>query len=188
MAVKIFQPNENRDEIKQQFRDGVPLEEILTKYPVARRTAYRYKKEVEDEKTNPPAPASGVKKTVSASAAVPGVAKESFTPQGTPVNPPPGAPAGEYLTVGTLRMPLLDWGYSKTRNLFIVADTFEIAKQEYGFPQTMKVGDFMAELCQAFRIMRGWDVIGIGVYPVKIVKGTEVEANDTRRNHGSEAR
>ena len=178
MPNKIFQPNEYREEIKQLFRDGVPLEEIRGRFPqnvVPKSNLYRYKKEVEEEQSRAPA-APPVKKPTTTVSTVPGVGRESFTPQGTPANPPPGSQAGEWLTVGNIRIPTIDLGYSKSRNMFLVIDTFEIAKEQYNFPPNMKVGDFMAELCQAFRLMRGWDVIGSGVFVAKIEKEKEGEA------------
>lgn len=50
MAVKAFQPNEHKEEIKQLFRDGVTLEEMLKRYPPSmKRSIYRYQKEVTNE-------------------------------------------------------------------------------------------------------------------------------------------
>ncbi|MDP2729120.1 MAG: hypothetical protein Q8O55_01400 [Dehalococcoidales bacterium] len=54
MAVRIFQATEFKEEIKQLFKDGVTLEEIVTRFPaVSKRTIYRYQKEAEAEKANP---------------------------------------------------------------------------------------------------------------------------------------
>jgi len=98
----------------------------------------------------------------------PGVSAEGFTPAGIPSD----TKSPQYLTIGTFRMPYEDWGYSSTVNLLIVAETYAQAKKEYGFDS--KVGDFIAELCQAFRIMKGWDVIAAGYQePAEITKGSE---------------
>jgi hypothetical protein len=169
MAVKIFQPTEFREEIKTKLREGASPEELSTKYPVSKRTIYRYLKEVQDEakgistppKKNAGAPAANI---------AAGVSKDAFTPSGAPTSPPPGSPPGtDYITMGTFRMPLEDWGYSNSLNLLIVAETFAQARAEYKLPPTMKVGDFIAVVCQAFRLMRGWDVIGAGYLAEKYI-------------------
>lgn len=165
MPVKIFQPNEHKEEIKQLLREGVSVEECATRFPLSERTIYRYYKEIQDEKEGKPPPG---KKSVSPAVAIPGVSKEAFTAQGAPAPAPPGSSVPEYLTIGTFRMPLEDWGYSSSLNLLIVAETFTQARLEYNFDKKMKVGDFVAHLCQAFRIMRGWDAIGIGYTPATI--------------------
>jgi len=172
MAVKIFQPSVYKEEIKQLLRDGVTAEECATRFPLTVRTIYNYLKEVQDEKAGKAPPG---KQTTVPVVAVPGVAQEAFTPVGTPTPPPPEPPTREWMYIGPMRMPVEDWGYSSTHALLVVSDTFDLAKREYNFPQTMKVGDFLAELCDAFRLMRGWDIIGAGVYPVKIVNEKEVE-------------
>lgn len=159
MPVKIFQPNQHKEEIKQLLRDGISVEECATKFPLSERTIFRYYKEVQDEKAGKPPPG---KKSGPATVLVPGVSNESFTPQGAPTPAPPGSSTPEYLTIGTFRMPLEDWGYSSSLNLLLVAETFTQARKEYNLPKTMKVGDFTAQLCQAFRMMCGWDGIGVG--------------------------
>lgn len=99
---------------------------------------------------------------------VTGVSQDSFTPAGTPSD----LKTPQWLTIGTFRMPYEDWGYSSAVNLLVVAETYAQAKKEYSF--NGKVGDFLAELCQAFRIMKGWDVIAAGYQePVEIKKGSE---------------
>lgn len=99
---------------------------------------------------------------------VTGVSQDSFTPAGTPSD----LKTPQWLTIGTFRMPYEDWGYSSAVNLLVVAETYAQAKKEYSF--NGKVGDFLAELCQAFRIMKGWDVIAAGYQePVEITKGSE---------------
>lgn len=184
MVASSFQPNANKTIIKQLFRDGAQtdgdsLDEIAKTYGVSVRTVWRYLKEVQNEpppgeidineinntalqvKDKKTIQTNSIRKTLPASTL--GVSKAPFTPAGTETPAPLGTPAGQqYLTIGTFRMPLEDWGYSSSLNLLIVAETFDQAKKEYGFDRRMKVGDFIAELCQAFRIMRGWDVIGLG--------------------------
>jgi len=51
MAVKIFQPSQHRDEIKQLLRDGKSVEECVTLFPISERSVYRYLKEVQNEKS-----------------------------------------------------------------------------------------------------------------------------------------
>jgi hypothetical protein len=176
MAVRIFQPTEFREEIKEKLKEGASPEELATKYPVAKRTIYRYLSEVRNEAKGISSPP---KKNAGAPAATvsPGVSKDAFTPSGAPTAPPAGSPPGtDYITLGTFRMPLEDWGYSSSLNLLIVAETFAQAKNEYKFPSTMKVGDFIAQICQAFRLMRGWDVIGAGYLAEKYIN-QEVPSN-----------
>lgn len=160
MPVKIFQPSVYKEEIKQKIRDGQKPEELVTQYPLKIRTIYRYMKEVQDEKEGKlPERKSGGSP---GSAITPGVSRDAFTPTGAPSPAPPDSPTREYVTLGTFRFPLEDWGYSNSLNLLIVAETYTQAREEYKMPKTMKVGDFMANLCQAFRIMKGWDVVGAG--------------------------
>lgn len=87
---------------------------------------------------------------------VTGVSDIGFTPSGMPSD----IKTPQWLTIGTFRMPFEDWGYSSALSLLIVAETYTQAKKEYTFDG--KVGDFLAQLCQAFRIMKGWDLIGAG--------------------------
>ncbi len=171
MAVKIFQPSQHKEEIKQLLRDGVSVEECATRFPLSERTIYRYYREIQDEKAGKQPPG---KKVAAPAVVLPGISNEAFTAQGAPSLAPPGSSMPEYLTIGTFRMPLEDWGYSSALHLLIVAETFTQARQEYNLDKKMKVGDFIAYLCQAFRIMRGWDAIGVGYTPVTIKK--EVEA------------
>lgn len=159
MAVKVFQPSQHKEEVKQLLRDGVSVEECATKFPLSERTIYRYYKEVQDEKEGKEPPG---KKAAAPAVAIPGVSKEAFTAQGAQSSAPAGSSMPEYLTIGTFRMPLEDWGYSSSLNLLIVAETYTQARQEYNLDKKMKVGDFIAQLCQAFRIMRGWDAVGAG--------------------------
>lgn len=180
MAVKIFQPAEDKEACKQALRDGATIEDCLNRFSVSRNTVYRYARQVKREqetgyvdREDVPDSDNGKQKASSPVIQTPattGVSKDSFTPSGQRSAAPSGAPAPEFLTVGTFRMPLEDWGYSSSRNLFLVADTYDIAKKQYNFPDKMKVGDFLAELCQMLRLMCGWDVIGGGVYQVNIVK------------------
>lgn len=181
MAVKIFQPAEDKEACKQALREGVPIDECLQRFAVSRNTVYRYLRQVKKEQETGVkeeaeiVEGEGTKNTnikgqvVSAPIGI-GVSDESFTPSGARSSAPSGAPAPEWLTVGTFRMPLEDWGYSSSRNLFIVADTYDIARKQYNLPKTVKVGDFLAELCQMLRMMCGWDTIGGGVYKVNIEK------------------
>jgi hypothetical protein len=166
MPVKIFQPSQHKEEVKQLLRDGKTVEECATLFPLSERTIYRYYREIQDEIAGKPPPG----KRTTPAVTIPGVSKEAFTAQGVQSPPPPGSPVPEYLTIGTFRMPLEDWGYSSALGLLIVAETFTQARVEYNFDKKMKVGDFIAYLCQAFRIMRGWDAIGIGYTPAKIEK------------------
>lgn len=50
MAVRTFQPNENKDEIKKLLRAGVTREIIIKQFPISERTVRRYEKEIEEEK------------------------------------------------------------------------------------------------------------------------------------------
>lgn len=50
MPVKIFQPSQHKEEIKQLLREGVTVEECATRFPLTERTIYRYLKEVQNEK------------------------------------------------------------------------------------------------------------------------------------------
>ena len=159
MPVKVCQPSEHKEEIKQLLREGLTVEECATRFPLSERTIYRYYREIQDEKAGKVPPG---KKTAASSVVIPGVSGEAFTPIGAPSPAPPGSSMPEYLTIGTFRMPLEDWGYSSALNLLIVAETFTQARQEYNLDKKMKVGDFLAQLCRAFRIMRGWDAVGIG--------------------------
>lgn len=168
MPVKIFQPSPHKEEIKQLLRKGTSVEECATKFPLSERTIYRYYKEIQDEEAGKPPP---TKRTTPPAITIPGVSKDSFTPQGAPSVAPPGSPTPEWLTIGTFRMPLEDWGYSSSLNLLIVAETYTQAKIEYHLDKSMKVGDFVAQLCQAFRIMRGWDAIGVGYAPIAQKEG-----------------
>ena len=95
----------------------------------------------------------------------PGISDNPFTPSGlaTDVKSP------QWLTIGTFRMPFEDWGYSSARNLLMVAETYSQAKVEYGFD--VKVGDFCAQLCRAFRMLKGWDLIGAGYSENQISEG-----------------
>lgn len=161
MPVKVFQPSVYKEEIKEKLRAGDKPEKIATEYPLKIRTIYRYMKEVQDEKEGK-APPDKHGRITPPSSIVPGVSKEAFTPTGAPAPAPPGAPTQEYVTLGTFRFPLEDWGYSSSLNLLIVAETFTQARAEYDMPKSMKVGDFVANLCQAFRLMKGWDMIGAG--------------------------
>ena len=172
MAIKTFPPSEYKEQAKALLKEGKKPEEVHLQYPISVRTLYRYLKEIEQEKAGTGQPG---KKTTPPIASI-GVARESFTPAGTPVPPPPGSPTLEYLKIGDLRMPLEDWGYSTSGNLYVVADTWDIARREYSFPKTMKVGDFMAELCRAFRFMKGWDVPGAGVPAAKVESKMEVRS------------
>jgi hypothetical protein len=171
----------------QLLRDGKTPEECVVQFPLSLRTIYRYQKEIQNEQTGGAPAAKKTTGTTQTQVATPGVSKDAFTPVGAPTPPPPAAPTREYVYIGPIRMPVEDWGYSSNRNLFIVADTFDIAKREYNFPVTMKVGDFVAELCQAFRIMKGWDVIGGGLVPIQAETNNGGEDNDTRTNIRSEA-
>lgn len=189
MAVKVFQPAEDREACKDALRQGATIEECLQRFSISKATAWRYlhqvQKEqetgtkgaqVEDSNNGDDGEAKKAKSIVNAPVAV-GVGDKSFVPSGQRSSAPSGEPAPEWLTVGTFRMPLLDWGYSSSKNLFIVADTYDIAKKQYNFPKEMKVGDFLAELCQMLRMMCGWDNIGSGVYEVNI----EQEGNNGNR-------
>jgi len=49
MPVKIFQPSQHKEEIKQLLRDGISVEECATRFPLSERTIYRYLREVQDE-------------------------------------------------------------------------------------------------------------------------------------------
>ena len=51
MPVKIFQPSQHKEEIKQLLRDGITVEECATRFPLSERTIYRYLKEVQDEQS-----------------------------------------------------------------------------------------------------------------------------------------
>jgi len=51
MPVKIFQPSKHKDEVKQLLREGVTVEECVTRFPLSERTIYRYLKEVQDERS-----------------------------------------------------------------------------------------------------------------------------------------
>ena len=51
MAVKVFQPSQHKEEIKQLLRDGISVEECSTRFPLSERTIYRYWKEIQDEKS-----------------------------------------------------------------------------------------------------------------------------------------
>jgi hypothetical protein len=181
MPVKVFQVSKYKEEIKEKLRQGISPEEIAKQYPISVRSAYNYLKEVRDEKEGKSPPPK--KNTVTPNSNIaPGVSKEAFTPSGSITAPPAGSPPGtEYLNLGTFRFPLEDWGYSSTLNLLIVAETFTQARQEYKFPPTVKVGDFLAQLCQAFRIMRGWDVVGAGYLADKYIK----EENDNGGSGGA---
>ncbi len=165
MPPRIFQPNQCREEAKQLLREGVSPEECATRFSIGERTAYRYLKEVQDEKAGKAPPG---KRTASSGVILPGVTKEAFTPAGIPL--PAEPPKKEFLHFGNLNMPMEDWGYSSYLNIFIVASTFVQARREYKFDSGMKVGDFCAHLCQAFRMMKGWDVKGAGYAPVKIIE------------------
>lgn len=179
MAVKVFQPSEYKEQAKQLLRGGKTPEEVAVAIPLSTRTIYRYLKEVQNEKLGIPPPG---KRQPPAPSVTPGVSKEAFTATGTPALAPPGSPTPEYITLGTFRFPLEDWGYSSALNLLIVSATFDQSRKEYKFPKTMKVGDFIAELCQAFRIMKGWDVIGGGYLPNNI---TEEEGNHDHATTGT---
>ncbi len=160
MPVKIFQPSEHKEEIIKLFQEGKTIEELKEYFgeQVSERTLYRYYKQVQDELAGKTPEA---KKTTPLKITATGVGKEAFAPSGATAPPPPGSPPGEYINLGTFRMPLEDWGYSSALNLLVVAATFDQARKEYEYPKTMKVGDFLANLCQAFRMMKGWDTIGM---------------------------
>ena len=49
MPVKIFQPSQHKEEIKQLLRDGITVEECATRFPLSERTIYRYLGEVQHE-------------------------------------------------------------------------------------------------------------------------------------------
>lgn len=49
MPVKIFQPSQHKEEVKQLLRDGISVEECATRFPLSERTIYRYLREVQDE-------------------------------------------------------------------------------------------------------------------------------------------
>ena len=161
MPVKIFQPSKHKEEIKQLLRDGVSVEECATKFPLSERTIYRYYKEVQDEKEGKAPP--GKKSSVPA-VSIPGVVKEPFTPIGAEIPAPPMGtkPSEQFVRIGNDNVPVRDFGYSDPENLLWVLSTFNQARKEYNFPPEMKMGDFCALLCQVFRMMRGWDVIGAG--------------------------
>jgi hypothetical protein len=169
MAVRIpGQENPHKQEIKEQLRQGVKPEELATKFTVHIRTLYHWLKEIQDEKAGKVPASKKVTAQVNAGLS-PGVSKEAFTPIGAANPAPPGSPTQEYINFGTFRLPLEDWGYSSAKNMLIVATTYDDIKREYGLPKSMKVGDVQAELCQAFRLMKGWDVIGGGLPETKEV-------------------
>ena len=92
-----------------------------------------------------------------------GLSKESFTPIGIPTD----TKKPEWITIGTMRMPYEDWGWSSNLALLVVAQTYEDWKRIHPFEG--KIGDFCACLCQAFRYQAGWDIIGEGLQePVKV--------------------
>ncbi len=162
MPRKVFQPSEHKEEIIQQLRDGKTIDELKELYgqQVSERTLYRYHNEVQDELSGK---TPDTKKTTPLKMTATGVGKEAFAPSGAAAPPPPGSPPGEYINLGTFRLPLEDWGYSSALNLLVVAATFDQARKEYDYPKTMKVGDFLANLCQAFRMLKGWDTIGMSL-------------------------
>ncbi len=167
MAVKIpYQPNEHKDEAIKLFKEGKTIQELKEYFgeQVPERTLYRYHKEVQDELSGK---ITETKKNTPIKMTAVGVGKEAFVPSGAAAPPPPGSPPGEYINFGTLRIPLEDWGYSTSLNLLTVAATFDQARKEYNYPKTMKVGDFLANLCQAFRIMKGWDVTFVSANDIK---------------------
>lgn len=83
-----------------------------------------------------------------------GVGDSAFEPSGQATS----KQTGKWIDIGTLRMPLEDWGYSSTLNLLKVAQTYEDFKSVYGFQG--KVGDCCALLCEIFRCCVGWNTIG----------------------------
>lgn len=179
MAVKTFQPSEYKEQAKQLLREGKTPEEVAVSIPVSTRTLYRYLKEVQNEKAGIAPAGKRTQQIITPMVSAPGVAKEAFTPLGTVISaPPPTSPTQEHINIGVLRMPLEDFGYSNSLNLFVVAATYDQASKEYGFDKKkMKVGDFMANLCQTFRMMLGWDVIGGGYLPPGD-SNKEVESSD----------
>jgi len=174
MPPKVFPPHQNKEAIKQLLREGVSVQECTTRFSSpTERTIWSYYKEVQDEKEGKAPAGKKAGAAITPAVTVPGVAKEAFTAVGAQTTPPPEPPTREWMYIGPMRMPVEDWGYSSTRNLLIVSDTFDIVKQKYELPKTVKVGDFLAALCQSLRMSQGWDVIGAGVYLAKIVKEKE---------------
>jgi len=90
----------------------------------------------------------------------------------------------KYLMIGTLRMPLEDWGYSSTYNLLLVAQTYQDVKRDFGFDG--KVGDFCAAMARLVRIIAGYDEIG-GVYErERIGSSSATEGTKAGRLEGGE--
>ncbi len=178
MPKKVFTTSKYKPEIMDKLRSGVTKEELLKAYPEhLHKSIRRYEKEVDAEKKGQPNPTKKIAQVgnVPSRLVAEGVSHDAFTPQGTPVPPPPGSnnqDAKEFLTIGTFRMPMEDWGYSSALNLLIVAETYDQLCTEYGFDRKrMKVGDVMAHLCQAFRMMQGWDIVGGGYIAPKKIEG-----------------
>lgn len=164
MAVRTFQPYKNKQEVLQKMREGHTPEELQALYPVSLRTLFRYWKEVQDEAAGTPKPGKTGGNQAPGTTVVPVVSKHSSTTSGQVIPTPqaPGSDTGEFVRIAYLNMPIQDWGYSSFRNLLTVAATFDEAKIEYGFDKSVKVGDFLSYLCDAFRMMKGWDGIGAG--------------------------
>jgi len=49
MPAKIWQPSKYKEEVKEALRQGALPEEVMTKFPISRRSAYRYLAEVKKE-------------------------------------------------------------------------------------------------------------------------------------------
>lgn len=94
----------------------------------------------------------------------------------------------KFLMIGTLRMPMEDWGYSSVSNLLVVAETYEEIKREFGFEG--KVGDFCAELVRIFRALGGYDgydlVGGDHGLSVAVVEGEAVAKPDEAIKRGND--
>lgn len=91
----------------------------------------------------------------------------------------------KFLMIGTLRMPMEDWGYSTVSNLLVVAETYEEIKREFGFEG--KVGDFCAELVRIFRALGGYDLVGGDHgFSVAVVEGEAVAKSDEAIKRGND--
>lgn len=49
-----FEPSPHRDEIIQQLREGIPVDEVAKRFPVSRRTVERYDKALKEGKLDQP--------------------------------------------------------------------------------------------------------------------------------------
>jgi hypothetical protein len=78
MATPVFQPSPQKEPAKADLRGGMSVDACALKYNISKRTAYRYFKEVEDEKAGvkqPPAAPGGKSSTEGGQVATVTVAK-----------------------------------------------------------------------------------------------------------------